>query len=229
LFFEYFFFSTRSHRPESKSETSGSSSGVWFCLMRMGFGVMIIMLIIMVLLTGVYYGLDLAVQGACRTVHDDQPFLVSFLTGKSIPHILMEFNFNYIDKFIGTNVIFINGTDVNTTIINVIHDCRDQVHFSRRLIENYWSRLDRDITEMMNMLSKKIYDQFILSIGLIDIPDDIDLLNRFLILANRPNMSAKVQEIETNLKTININLEKVNASNPILPLNLVQTTIAEVS
>lgn len=50
--------------------------------MRIAFGVMIILLVVLVLLTGVYYTLDLAVQGTCRTVHDDQPYLINVVTGK---------------------------------------------------------------------------------------------------------------------------------------------------
>jgi hypothetical protein len=50
--------------------------------MRIGFGVMMIMLIVMILLTGVYYALDLALHGSCRAVHNDQPFLINFATGK---------------------------------------------------------------------------------------------------------------------------------------------------
>jgi hypothetical protein len=44
---------------------------------------MIIILIVIVLVSGVLYGVDLLAQGACRTAHDDQPFLVSFLIGKN--------------------------------------------------------------------------------------------------------------------------------------------------
>ncbi len=56
-------------------------SRVLLCSMRIAFFVMIIMLVIMVILTGGYYALNLSLQGACRAGHDDQSFLVSFIIG----------------------------------------------------------------------------------------------------------------------------------------------------
>ena len=58
------------------------SSGVWLCLMRIAFVVISIVLIILVVLTGVYYTADLSLQAGCRMVHDDQPLLVSFILGE---------------------------------------------------------------------------------------------------------------------------------------------------
>jgi hypothetical protein len=58
--------------------------------MRIAFAIMIILFIVLLLLTGVCYALDLAVQGSCRTIHDDQPFLVNMLSGK---YILLKFEF----------------------------------------------------------------------------------------------------------------------------------------
>jgi hypothetical protein len=86
IFFSYRFFFSSNHRGQmiaskGMSASNGPSSLI-LCLMRIAFGIMIVMLIILVLLTGVYYALDLAVQGSCRTVHDDQPFLINFVTGK---------------------------------------------------------------------------------------------------------------------------------------------------
>jgi hypothetical protein len=51
--------------------------------MRIIFIPMAIMLVVIVLLTGVLYAVDLFAQGACRTVHDDQAFLVPFLIGNN--------------------------------------------------------------------------------------------------------------------------------------------------
>ena len=63
-------------------KSSNGPSRVLLCLMRLAFVVMVILLIALLLLSGVYYAMDLVVQGTCRTVHDDQPFLISFLSGK---------------------------------------------------------------------------------------------------------------------------------------------------
>ena len=52
--------------------------------MRIAFFIMLIILIAMTLVTGVYYATDLTLQGACRVVHDDQPFIINFTTCKLI-------------------------------------------------------------------------------------------------------------------------------------------------
>ncbi|CAF4357889.1 unnamed protein product, partial [Rotaria sordida] len=91
--------------------SNDSSSGVLLCLMRIAFVIMIIILFVMVLLTGVYYALDLGVQGACRAVHDDQPFLINFVT----------------DKLIEWNVMPYYSSEINRTVIDVISDCSNNI------------------------------------------------------------------------------------------------------
>ena len=36
----------------------------------------------MALVTGVYYALDLAIQGTCRSLYDDQPYLINVLASQ---------------------------------------------------------------------------------------------------------------------------------------------------
>jgi len=87
VFGVYFFFSVKYHEQHSKSRKINSKngpSGVVLCLMRIAFFVMIILFVVLILLTGVYYALDLAVQSTCRTAHDDQPFLINLITSKYI-------------------------------------------------------------------------------------------------------------------------------------------------
>lgn len=50
---------------------------------RIGFGFITILLIMLCILTGFFYGIDLFIQSSCRLVHYDQPFLISFVTGKT--------------------------------------------------------------------------------------------------------------------------------------------------
>jgi hypothetical protein len=118
---------------------------------------------------------------------------------------------------------------MNTTVANVIHDCRDQVHFSRKLVENYWFILNDEVEDMMNTLSQQIFDQFIKSIGEINIPLDIDLLVQFVNQANISNIPVIVQGLDKDLTTIEGFFEKINSSNSTLPQSLIQSTIDEVS
>ena len=72
----------RQRRRRYEGSGSQKTSAVCLCSMRLVFGVMMVLMIITVLLGGILYAVDLFVQGACRVVHDDQPFLISFLTGE---------------------------------------------------------------------------------------------------------------------------------------------------
>ncbi|CAF4094688.1 unnamed protein product [Adineta steineri] len=198
-------------QDEEFEYTNKNSSCVVPCLMRLAYSIMVIIFIIMVIFSGVYYALDLSIQGACRSVHDDQPFLVSFVT----------------DKIGGTHTSFFNGSDINTTVLNVIDDCHNNVHFTIRMIDNYWSTLDRYINDMMNGLNKKIYEEFIKSTGEIHIPDEIILLNQFINATNIPSITTKVNEINGNLNTIETNLKNISVAEPTLPQTLVNSTIME--
>ncbi|UJR14761.1 hypothetical protein I4U23_001751 [Adineta vaga] len=186
-------------------------SGVVLCLMRIAFTVMIIMLIIMTILTGAYYTADIALHSACRTVHDDQSFLIPFIT----------------NQVIGTTTFFTDDTDLNTTVLNLIDDCHNHVHFTRRLMDNYWPTLDRYLTDMMNELNKQIYDQFINSIYQIDIPDEINLLAQFANKTNISDIANQVNEINTDLNGLNTILGNIGAGGSALPENITQSTIVE--
>lgn len=130
---------------------------------------------------------------------------------------------------IGTNTLFINGSDMNTTVLNVIDDCHDQVHFTQRLIKSYWSNFDGNLNDMMNELNKHIYDQFVRSIGQINIPDDIKLLTQFMDEANIPDISDKIRQINGDLNVIETILTNISIGEPTLPQTLVQATITQVS
>ncbi len=125
--------------------------------------------------------------------------------------------------------MYINGSGINTTVLNIINDCRDGVHFSRRLIGNFWPTLDREIKDMMNELNGQIYDQFKISIDKINIPDDINLLAQFSTAANRPAITNKVNDINGDLNVIQMILTNISDAKPILPESLIQNTTVEVS
>jgi hypothetical protein len=118
---------------------------------------------------------------------------------------------------------------MNLTITNIINDCGDQIHFSRKLLENYWSILDTNVKYMMNTLSEQIFDQFVKSIRDIDVPQDLNLLVDFLSQANVSNIPALVQSVETDLKVLEGYFDQINRSNATLPQDLVQATADEVS
>ncbi len=87
----YLFFSINYHGQPGYSEKRNSSpSGVVLCLMRIAFFFMMILFIVMVVVTGIYYVLDLTLQSSCRTVHDDQPYLINLISGKYYIKIYLQ-------------------------------------------------------------------------------------------------------------------------------------------
>ena len=136
---------------------------------------------------------------------------------------------NCIERLIESNAMFVNSSEMSSTINDVIDDCRDNVHFSRKLLENYWSKLDDNVYDMINTLGKQIYDQLIESVREINIPNDINLLVQFIAQANISNIPNIVQRIDADLFRMAGLLEKVNSTNSTLPQGLVQLTIDEVS
>jgi len=125
--------------------------------------------------------------------------------------------------------LYINGSGINTTVLNIIKDCRDGVHFSKRLIGNFWPTLDRELKDMMNELNGQIYDQFKTSIDKINITGNINLLAQFAIAANRSAIANKVRNIDGDLNEIQMILTNISDAKPILPESLIQNTSVEVS
>src|SRR5690348_2536494 len=97
--------------------------------------------------------------------------------------------------------MFVNGSEMNTTITNVVDDCRDRVHFSRKLIESYWPTFDDNVKQMMDMLSGNIYNQFIDSIRIINIRQTLNLLDQFGSQVNGSNIMVIVRKVSTELNT----------------------------
>lgn len=90
--------STRERKKlQSNEKSSCCCTNAILCWMRIMFIPIMIILIVVVLLSGIFHGTDILVQGVCRLVHNDQPFLVTFLTGfNRLIYIIKLFIFNLI-------------------------------------------------------------------------------------------------------------------------------------
>ncbi|CAF2063994.1 unnamed protein product [Rotaria magnacalcarata] len=194
----------------STSQSSHCSSSARLCWMRIVFTPMVIILILIVLVTGIFHGVDLFAQGACRTAHNDQPFLVSF----------------FIDQLSGNNPnhLVINELDPQTLFTNIIDDCSNLVHFSEYFFQHHLIRLENDTEYAMNRLNKKVYDQFIIAIDHIKIGSHLDLLANFSGAIASAEIKEKVHEIEENLKNVEILFNKILTMTPILPTRIVNQT-----
>ncbi|CAF4454717.1 unnamed protein product [Rotaria socialis] len=194
----------------STAQSSHCSSSARLCWMRIVFTPMMIILILIVLVSGIFHGVDLLAQGACRTAHNDQPFLVSF----------------FIDQLSGKNpnYLVINELDVQTLFTNIIDDCSNHRHFSESFFENHLARFENETDYAMNRLNKRVFDQFILTIDHIDIRSHLDLLAKFSDAIASAEIQEKVHETEQNLKNVEIQFNKILAMTPILPASIVKQT-----
>jgi len=125
--------------------------------------------------------------------------------------------------------LIVGGLDIQTTVTAIINDCGNQIHFSEYFFENLLNRLQTDVDQAMNQLNKKINDKFIDSIVFIDITSDLDRLEKFSIAVNSTKIQAEVNQISQDLNTIAMQFEKISASMPTLPTNLVNQTFDDVS
>ena len=133
-----------------------------------------------------------------------------------------------LEKLIENNILFVDSSDMNQIVTDVINDCRDHIHFTRKLFQDYWSLFDSDVRDMMNTLSDHIFRQFVTSIGQISITSDIDLLVQLVNQTNQSNIEAIAQKIDKNLNTMNKLFANISSSNSTLPQSLAQSTIDKV-
>jgi hypothetical protein len=133
-----------------------------------------------------------------------------------------------LDQVVRTTGVFANSSDLNTTVSNIVDDCHDHVHFTRKLMIDYWHTLDGRMREMMNELNKHIYDQFNTSLAQIDIPDEIALLTYFVNQTNITAIANKVARINADLNKLEITLVNISSTGAMLPMDLTNSTIDEV-
>ncbi|CAF0968970.1 unnamed protein product [Rotaria sp. Silwood1] len=199
----------------SNMHSSKGFSRAVLCCMRIIFIPMMIILILIVLVTGVLYGVDLLAQGACRTGHDDQSFLVSFL----------------IDKLLGnsSNEFIIGELDVQSVFTNVIDDCRNRTHFSEYFFKNHLTHLENYTYDAMNQLNEEIFYKFNASIDSIDIRSDIGRLDNLSDKVTSTQVKEKIQPIKNDWTNIQTQFEKISSSIPTLSTGVVNQTIDDVS
>ncbi|CAF3662702.1 unnamed protein product [Adineta steineri] len=159
----------------------------------------------------ILYAVDIFAQSACRTVHDDQSFLISFL----------------IDELLGPNKneLIVGGFDVETIFTTIINDCGNQIHFSEHFFSNQLNPLQTDVNQAMNELNKKIDDKFNASITAINITSDLERLDQFSMTINSTKIQNKIQEIRNDLQVIEIEFKKISSSIPIVPEIIINQTI----
>lgn len=112
----------------------------------------------------------------------------------------------------------------------MIDDCVNQIHFTQHFLENHFNRLNNNTDQAINQLNEKIFEKFNSSIENINIQSNIDHLSELSILVkNLTNIQNQIELIKIDLRTIEIQFNKITDSVPTLPSYLVNQTINDVS
>ncbi|CAF3822519.1 unnamed protein product [Adineta steineri] len=129
------------------------------------------------------YGIDMILQSSCQVIHYDQPFLISYVT----------------DNFIKS----IDDFDVNATLNNLINDCSNNIHFSKKFLEKFSFKLDDELIKIIEQLNTNIYNQFQSSIPIKNISSEFHLFNNFVNLTGLTTLHDRLVRIENNFNKIN--------------------------
>ncbi|CAF1355829.1 unnamed protein product [Adineta steineri] len=175
------------------------------CLIRINFGLLVIFLIILSLITSLLYGIDMILQSSCQVIHYDQPFLISYVT----------------DNFIKS----IDDFDVNATLNNLINDCSNNIHFSKKFLEKFSLKLDDELIKIIEQLNTNIYNQFQSSIPIKNISSEFHLFNNFVNLTGLTTLHDRLVRIENNFNKINQKFTQIIQQNSKLSNNFMTEII----
>ncbi|CAF1141401.1 unnamed protein product [Rotaria magnacalcarata] len=174
---------------------------------RISFGFLIVLLIILCIISGLLYGLDLLIENSCRLVHHDQQYLISLITDNLIKSI--------------------ENFDMNTTINNIINDCNKNKHFSKKFLKEYSNELNNELIPIMKYLNGNIYKEFLISIKMINISSEIDLLNNLASFLRLKHIQNRLILIHNDFNQIERIFKQIIQFNSRLPIQFLTRTLNE--
>lgn len=113
-------------------------------------------------------------------------------------------------------------------ILAIIDDCRENIHFSRRLFDEQLSKFETGAKNAIDKLNQDIRAKYNESIDEINIGSDIQNLENLANLTP-PNVSSQVLEIREPLRRINSSFNNMKSSNLSLPEQLINSTVDTVN
>ncbi|CAF1043783.1 unnamed protein product [Rotaria sp. Silwood1] len=164
--------------------------------LRIVFAFITILLVNLSLVTGFLYGLDSIVHGSCQLVHYNQPFLISISTN------------NFLNQM--------NNFDINATILNIINDCNQNIHFSEIFFKNSYIHLNNQLSSSIKDINKKVFQQFSSVNNKINITADLDLLINIANLNSLTNIVNHLKYIKNDFQQIRQIFNQILTSNPLL-------------
>ncbi|CAF1025640.1 unnamed protein product [Rotaria magnacalcarata] len=158
------------------------SFGLFLFSIRFCFALINMLIIVLTLITGFLYGVDLLLNMSCELVHHNQTLLISLVT----------------NNFVNQSATF----DVNRTIFNIINDCNRNIPFSKILFENASTQLQNELSSAIKDINQNIFDQFLNFNNKINITSDLHLLMSIV-------SSSGLTKIVILLKSIDHDFEQI--------------------
>lgn len=86
--------------------------------------------------------------------------------------------------------------DVNKTLHNLIDDCKNKIHFSKKFFEQFSNEFNDELIPIMENLNKNIYNQFLRTIKMINISAELHLLHNLAGLTDIRNLQKNFNQID---------------------------------
>ncbi|CAF3544668.1 unnamed protein product [Rotaria socialis] len=199
--------SSNNNLMEKNKTDDHHSVGIFLFSIRLCFALINMLIIILSLITGFLYGLDLLLNMSCELVHHNQTLLISLVTN------------NFVNQ---------SGTfDVNRTIFNIINDCNRNVHFSKILFENASTQLQNELSSTIKDINQNIFDQFLNFNNKINITSDLHLLMSIASSSGLTKIVMLLKSIDHDFEQIRQIFQRILKRNSTLLTNFTSSVFNE--
>ncbi|CAF3346636.1 unnamed protein product [Rotaria socialis] len=199
--------SSNNNLMEKNKTDDHHSVGLFLFSIRLCFALINMLIIILSLITGFLYGLDLLLNMSCELVHHNQTLLISLVTN------------NFVNQ---------SGTfDVNRTIFNIINDCNRNVHFSKILFENASTQLQNELSSTIKDINQNIFDQFLNFNNKINITSDLHLLMSIASSSGLTKIVMLLKSIDHDFEQIRQIFQRILKRNSTLLTNFTSSVFNE--
>ncbi|CAF1061044.1 unnamed protein product [Adineta ricciae] len=185
-----------------------SSSYCLICSIRISFTILFISSIILLLISSIFFALDMFFQSSCHLIHEKQHVLISYITENFLKSI---------DEF-----------NVNSTLTNLIDDCRNEKHFSQRYLEKFSIEFKDEFSPMLKKFNEKIYKQFQKSKEIQSISSNIELIRNFIHLIPSENLQNRFYSIEKTFRQVQLLFQQILQENSHLSKNFLTKTFHQL-
>jgi hypothetical protein len=120
---------------------------------------------------------------------------------------------------------------VKKTLNNLINDCSNKTHFSKKFFEEFSNELNDQLIPIIKDLNENIYKQFLISIQKINISSELHLLHNLANLANLAGLTSirnRIDLIQNDFNQIDQIFTQIIQHNSQLSNKFITETLNEV-